>query len=272
MEQELLRKVQFTQLEIAREIRRVCEENGIAYFLSDGSFLGAVRHQGFIPWDDDMDISMLRADYEKFCQIAPEKLKKEYCLQTWYTDPNYGLPFGKVMKRNTVYLESKKTRRLQENGFYVDIFPVDVLPEGEKERALYAKRLKHLYRLKLMKSGYKPWMDCDRINWVKRIGYLYYQFCALFRDGGKLAKAYDALATAYPEGKQVCMQWGQSGLVPFEESWVRELADYSFEGEIFSGPKEYDQYLRNQYGEYMQFPPVEERGNRHQILEIDFGQ
>ena len=78
MEQELLRKVQLTQLEIAKEIRRVCEENGIAYFLSDGSFLGAVRHQGFIPWDDDMDISMLRADYEKFCQIAPEKLKKEY--------------------------------------------------------------------------------------------------------------------------------------------------------------------------------------------------
>lgn len=272
MEPQLLRKVQLTQLEIAKEIKRVCEENGIACFLSDGSFLGAVRHQGFIPWDDDMDMSMLRADYEKFCQIAPEKLKPEYCLQTWYTDPNYGLPFGKVMKRNTLYLESKKTRRLQENGFYVDIFPVDALPEDKEKQAAYAKRLMKLYRLKLMKSGYKPWMECDQINWVKRIGYLYYQFLALFHSGEKLAKDYDALATAYPDGEQVCMQWGQSRLIPFESQWVRELADYTFEGETFSGPKEYDKYLTTQYGAYMEFPPEAERGNRHQILEIDFGE
>lgn len=272
MEPELLRKVQFTQLEIAKEIKRVCEENGIAYFLSDGTFLGAVRHQGFIPWDDDMDMSMLREDYEKFFRIAPEKLKPEYCVQSWYTDPNYGLPFGKVMKRGTVYLESKKTRRLQENGFYVDIFPVDALPEDPEEQVAYAKRLMKLYRMKLMKSGYKPWMDCDRVNWVKRIGYLYYQFLALFQDGEKLAKAYDALATACPKGKWVSMQWGQSRLIPFADSLVRELVDYSFEGETFAGPKDYDHYLRTQYGDYMTPPPEAERGNRHQILEIDFGE
>ena len=70
MEQELLRRVQLTLLEIAVEIKRVCEENDIRYFLSDGTLLGAVRHQGFIPWDDDMDMGMLRADYEKFCRIV----------------------------------------------------------------------------------------------------------------------------------------------------------------------------------------------------------
>ena len=74
MERELLRKVQLTQLEIAKEIRRVCEENDIPYFLTCGTLLGAVRHQGFIPWDDDMDVGMLRENYEKFCRIAPEKL------------------------------------------------------------------------------------------------------------------------------------------------------------------------------------------------------
>lgn len=108
MERELLRKVQLKQLEIAKEIKRVCEENEIGYFLCYGTFLGAVRHKGFIPWDDDLDLGMLRADYEKFCRIAPSALKPEFCLQTWYTDPNYGLPFGKVMLRNTIYLESKK--------------------------------------------------------------------------------------------------------------------------------------------------------------------
>ena len=107
MERELLRKVQLTQLEIAKEIRRVCEENDIPYFLTCGTLLGAVRHQGFIPWDDDMDVGMLRENYEKFCRIAPEKLKPEYCWQSWYTDPNYALPFGKVRKRGTLYLEAK---------------------------------------------------------------------------------------------------------------------------------------------------------------------
>ena len=87
MEQNVLRKVQLTELEIAKEIKRVCEENGIRYFLYRGTFLGAVRHQGFIPWDDDMDIAMLREDYDRFRAIAPEKLDKRDCFQEGRTAP-----------------------------------------------------------------------------------------------------------------------------------------------------------------------------------------
>ena len=163
MEQELLNKVRSVQLEIAKEIRRVCEENDISCFLAHGTFLGAVRHKGFIPWDDDMDMGMLRQDYEKFCRIAPSKLKPEFCLQTWYTEPNYALPFGKVMKRGTVYLENKKTRRLQDNGIYVDIFPYDYAPEDPVARNRMTASLLSIYRMKLMKSGYKPWLENDRI-------------------------------------------------------------------------------------------------------------
>ncbi len=273
MEPQLLRKVQLTQLEIAREIKRVCEENGITYFLSDGSLLGAVRHQGFIPWDDDMDMAMPRADYERFCRIAPEKLKKEYCFQNWYTDPNYGLPFGKVLKRNTVCLESKKSHRLKENGFYVDIFPIDSMPEDPKAQMTYWRRLLDIYRVKLMKCGYQPWMENDKILWKKRIGYLYYQLRALFTTGEKLSKAYDALATAPKKGKWVCLQWGgQAKPVPFRREWISDLGSYTFEGVTFPGPKEYDKYLTAQYGAYMVFPPEHERGNRHQFAEIDFGE
>ena len=89
MDKEALRKVQKIQLEMAKDIKRVCEENGIRYFLYRGTFLGAVRHKGVIPWDDDMDFGMLRPDYDKFCRIAPEKLGKEYCFQNWHTDENY---------------------------------------------------------------------------------------------------------------------------------------------------------------------------------------
>ncbi len=272
MEKELLRRVQLTQLEIAKEIRRVCEENDIRYFLACGTFLGAVRHQGFIPWDDDMDIGMVRSDYEKFCRIAPKKLKSEYCLQTWYTDPNYSLPFGKVVKRNTVYLESKKTRRLQENGFYVDIFPYDFVPEDVGQRSAYAGELLNIYRVKLMKSHYQPWMEEDRIVWKKRIGYLYYQLQSLFTSQEELAKNYDTLAVSVLDSSLMVEQSALPKPYYFPSEIFTEFADYTFEGETFRGLKDYDTYLKVLYNDYMQLPPEDQRENRHQIVEIDFGE
>ena len=271
MEQEILRKVQMTQLEIAKEIRRVCEENNIRYFLADGTFLGAVRHQGFIPWDDDMDLCMLRQDYERFCRIAPEKLDPKYCLQTWYTDPNYALPFGKVVKRNTVYLEGKKSGRLKENGFYVDIFPVDNVPENREERQNLAARLLKLYRVKLMKSGYQPWVDNGTFLWKKRLGYLYYQVLALFASQEKLARDFDALAAGHPRGRTVCEQAALPKPDYYDAALFDESAVYAFETEQFVGVKDYDGYLKSLYGDYMQLPPEDQRENRHQIVEIDFG-
>lgn len=271
MERELLRKVQLVQLEIAKEIKRVCEENDIRYFLADGSFLGAVRHGGFIPWDDDMDIGMLRCDYEKFCRIAPEKLKPEYCLQTWYTEKNYGLPFGKVLKRNTVYLENKKSRRLQENGFYVDIFPYDYVPEDPEQQKQLAAQLLSIYRVKLMKCGYQPWMENDSIIWKKRLGYLYYQLRSLFVSQSNLARDYDTLAVATANSQVVCEQSALQHPDYYDCTCVEELTDYNFEGETFKGPKDYHKYLSALYGDYMQLPPEDQRENRHQIVEIDFG-
>ena len=272
MEQEILKKVRLTQFEIAKEIRRVCEENDIRYFLAHGTFLGAVRHKGFIPWDDDMDMGMLRQDYEKFCRIAPSKLKPEYCLQNWYTEPNYALPFAKVMKRNTLYLENKKTRRLQNNGIYVDIFPYDYAPEDSFERNQLTASLLSIYRTKLMKSGYKPWLENDKIIWKKRIGYLYYQMKALFTSQQSLARDYDTLAVAVHDSSMICERNGRTKLDCYDHSWVEELADYTFEGEGFKGPKNYDGYLTSLYCNYMELPPEGERENRHQIIEVNFGE
>ena len=272
MERDILRKVQLIQLEIAKEIRRVCDENNIRYFLTCGTFLGAVRHQGFIPWDDDMDLGMLRSDYEKFCRIAPQKLKPEYCLQTWYTDPNYSLPFGKVVKRNTVYLESKKTRKLQENGFYVDIFPYDYAPEDSVELDRYVAKLLNIYRVKLMKSGYKPWMEEDRIIWKKRIGYVYYQLQSLFSGQMELARNYDTLAVSIHNSSVMIEQDAQPKAYWCPAEIFNEFAEYTFEGETFTGLKDYDTYLKQFYGDYMQLPPENDRENRHQIVEIDFGE
>lgn len=271
MDKTLLRRVQLTQLEIAREIKRVCEENDIRFFLLGGTYLGAVRHQGFIPWDDDMDLGMLRGEYEKFCRIAPEKLGPDYCLQTWYTEPNYGLPFGKVMKRGTVYLESKKSRRLQENGIYVDIFPFDSVPQDLQQRQKLAKHLLRLYRLRLMKCGYKPWMEEDKVLWHKRLGYLFYQLQALFCGKQALARDYDALAEAQPDTDTVSEQSGMAQPLYVRRAWCEDLVNYTFEGEQFPAPRAYDEFLTIYYGDYMQLPPEDQRENRHQIVQVDFG-
>ncbi len=271
MEQTLLRKVQLTLLEIAKEIRRVCQESGIPFFLDAGTFLGAVRHQGFIPWDDDMDVGMLREHYNTFFRVAPEKLGRDFAVQSWYTDPNYALPFGKVMLRDTVYLEGKKTNRLKENGFYVDIFPYDHVPADAQARKELAAKLLNLYRVKLMKSGYRPWIENGKTLAVKRAGYLYYQAQALFAGGEKLVRDFDSLASGFPAGDTVCVQDTSVHPLYFNRAWCEDLAEYPFEGELFPGPRDYDPFLTTLYGDYMVLPPVSQRENRHQIVQIDFG-
>lgn len=270
MDRTLLRKVQLTQLEILREVERVCRENDIQWFLCCGTLLGAVRHQGFIPWDDDLDIGMLRADYEKFCRLAPEKMDPRFCVQNWYTEPAYPLPFGKVRMRNTVY-EEAKSRTFRENGFYIDVFPFDNAPEDPADQAAHAVKLNDLFRLKLMKSGYKPWLEKDRINWKKRIGYLFYQIKAVKYSQEELARRYDALAASYPDGTVLCRQRGLRKLECYPAEWFRELTELTFETEKFPGPMAYDAVLCAQFGDYMTPPPEESREDRHQIVRVDFG-
>ena len=271
MDKETLLKVQKIQLEMAKDIKRVCEENGIRYFLYRGTFLGAVRHKGVIPWDDDMDFGMLRPDYEKFCRIAPEKLSKDYCFQNWHTDENYALPFGKVRKRGTLFVEAK-CAKLPENGVYVDIYPLDFAPEGEEAKAKLAKSLLHLFRLKLMKSGYTPWKEEDRTIWKKRIGYLAYQTVALFLSHKALIRKYEELVLAVPESDTIYEQSALPIAYYFDRSWCENLAQYPYEDTSFAGPENYDAFLSSLYGDYMQLPPADKRENRHQIQELDLGE
>ena len=270
MDRELLLKVQLTQLEIAKEIRRVCEENDIGYFLCCGTLLGAVRHQGFIPWDDDLDLGMLRSDYEKFCRIAPEKLGQRFCLQSWYTDDRYALPFAKVRMRGTEFLEAKGTN-LRENGFFVDIFPFDNAPEGDTAQGALAKKLGDLFRMKLMKCGWKPWMDGDKINWKKRLGYALYQLKALGFTGDEISKKYDFLAESQEKTGLLCRQRGLFRLECYDRGLYESFAQIPFEGELFRVPENFDAVLRTQFGDYMVLPPEDERENRHQIVKVDFG-
>ena len=147
-----LRELQLVELEILLEVDRVCRENGIEYFLDGGTALGAVRHGGFIPWDDDIDIGMTRENYEKFLEIAPEKLKNDYFLQTRKTDKKAPYMYAKVRKNGTVFMEWNKRNLDMHHGIYIDIFPYDNVPDDIKERNEYLAKCGRLYRLYLLRS------------------------------------------------------------------------------------------------------------------------
>ena len=104
-DKETLTKVHEIELELLNEFVRICDKHNLTYFLVGGTLLGAVRHSGFIPWDDDIDVGMPRVDYDKFINIAKNELKNDYLLDSVETDKNYFLPFAKILKRNTLFIE-----------------------------------------------------------------------------------------------------------------------------------------------------------------------
>ena len=267
MEKNVLRQVQLVQLEIACEVQRICKENNIKFFLDWGTLLGAVRHNGFIPWDDDLDLGMLRSEYDKFCLIAPKKLNDKYYLQTWHNDPAFALPFAKVRKRNTIYQEAKASTTYN-NGIFIDIFPYDYALENPNDEKKNKKKCLNLFRMILMKNNMMPWNECGQINIKKRIGYLGYQIWATQKEREDLIYQYEELIISSNRGTTVYAQSGESNRLYVPESFLREYVDFEFENVQFPCPGNYDLILKKYYGDYMKLPPVEERENRHQIIHL----
>lgn len=267
MDNDTLRKVQLTQLGIAKDIVKVCEKNGIKVFLDSGSLIGAIRHRGFIPWDDDLDMGMLREDYDKFCEIADKELGAKYRWQTWDNDKDYALPFGKVRKVGTTCIESRAGRS-KENGIWVDILPYDFAPDQETERAPFRRKLVVLYAGILLKCGYKPWIVHNRVNWKVLIHFAYYKLITLCKSRKALITQYNDCVANQPDHNFVYQQTGKK-YYPIE--WFKEIVHVPFEDTTMPVISKYHEWLTRAYGDYMTPPPEEERENRHDIIEVSFG-
>lgn len=276
MDKSALRKVQLLQLKIAKEIKRICDKNNIEYFLDSGTLLGAVRHKGFIPWDDDMDIGMTRENYEKFLEAAKTDLGEDFFLQTWETDKNYPMPYAKIRLNGTTYIENVFEKAEMHQGIYVDVFPYDVWPQGKlKQRRIYRKRL-FIQSMVMMKCHYVKFKSNAAWKYVlKSIMFTFIRFFSLFRSKSSLIKSYDKMVRKYNalESDKLYEQTVnfKFGYWVISKSCFDSLTDLQFEDAKFKCPGNYDEYLSTVYGDYMQLPPEEKRAVGHNIINLDLG-
>lgn len=262
-------KLKAAQLKIAGEIKRICEKHGIRYFLDAGSMLGAVRHQGFIPWDDDMDIGMLDKDYREFLRVAPGELGEAYFLDNYERNQDNALVFSKVRLKGTRYIENKGNPNAVHSEIFVDIFPYYFISDNELVRRLEGMAMAVLCQAILSKSGFKVWKG---ERWSKRLKFIPTDILGAAVPMKTLRAWVDGLYHRHSGTRRVCSHSGSCyGYWFFPVTLFDELVEVPFEGIPFPIPKRYDEFLRQAYGPDYMTPPPPEKRITHQLQLLDLG-
>lgn len=263
--------VKYAQLDLLLELDRICKENGINYFLVGGTLIGAIRHNGFIPWDDDIDVGMLRNDYEKFEKACDKCLNSEYAKYDWHIDTASPLPFLKLKIKGTHYREYLSKESSMNDAIYIDVFPYDNAPNSKLQKRIQEFQNYFVKKILLLRCGF----TIDRGNRGKRLLYFSLNVLSKIRSVEKWKECLERIQKRYNQKKTVDVV-SLSGSYAYRKELksrelVTKLTTHQFEGYDLSVPKDYDRFLREVYGDYMKLPPEDQRVSRHGISLIDLG-
>lgn len=257
MDKDILQKLKEEQLKVLDYIVKICEENSLEYFLIGGTLLGAVRHRGYIPWDDDLDLAMPRKDYEKFIKIFLNQDNGKYILDTNNHSKYYWLPFLKVRNKNTIYQENLQKNYKGNLGIWVDIFPLD---NGNKK---ISKLQSFQFRF-VKNSRYLISMKCDVLVPKKTQGKtLIFKLLTILPKKFWVWLQNTIMKLNHNDNSKYFINLGsQYGM--FKQTHLKDKyypsKKLEFEGRMLNVPKDYDYVLTKIYGkDYMELPPVEKR-------------
>lgn len=257
-----LKRLHEIQIDMLLEVKRICEKHCIRYSLIGGTLLGAVRHQGFIPWDDDADVGMLRRDYEKFRRVCEKELDREnYYFQDDRNTKGYRWGYGKLRRKHTLFMREHQERMDFGQEIFIDIFPLDYVSDKMLPRILHM-----LYCFCIRKCLWSPIGADSEKNYLKKVIYRvlemipkkniyrhYYRYLKTRKKSNTVR--INLFPTNKPYGFPIC--------------FFEELTEVMFEGTVFPGSCHYDKYLTVKYGNYMKLPPLEER-KVHPISRLEF--
>jgi lipopolysaccharide cholinephosphotransferase len=250
-----LRQIQLIQLEMLIEVDRICKKCNINYNIIAGTLLGAVRHKGYIPWDDDADVAFLRQEYERFREACKTELDttRFYFQDHRWTD-GYRWGYGKIRRKDTLFLRENQEHMPYDQGIFIDIFPLDNVPDN------YLLRLLHNLSCTCIRKVL--WSAVGRISdknpLLRRLYQLLYKIPTkvVFDLYHKLIAISNRKETKMV---RILMFPTPNKCFGYSRKWYEHSANYTFEQYIFKGIEQYDEYLSFKFGNYMTLPPVTQR-------------
>lgn len=271
-EAEALSKLQNTLFEMLLVFSEYCKKNDIEWFLDSGSALGAKRHGGFIPWDDDVDVAMLRSDYDRLMECSKVDFPKGFSVRTMKNTPGYTPCFAKMYKENTKFYTEMTIDANCDQQIYIDIFVYDYLASDLKERKKQVSNARFWQRLSYLKSQHLIEVPgSGLIGEIEKFGFrlLHYPVSFLFTQN-QIQNKYDN-SIIRDEKKlsedTMCLAWPLSGVFPVEV--LVPTQKLFFNGVELPVPRDVEKYLEIMYGDWKIVPPLEER-HTHLPLELVF--
>ncbi len=258
-----LEEIKKIEMQIMEKVDSICKEHNIKYTLMAGSAIGAVRHHGFIPWDDDIDIMMLREDYNKLKEIFENNEYEDLKYMSCETQQDFPYPFAKVISTKTSAKEIG-IKKPKDYGLFIDIFPVDKVPENEIERNRFLNKVRFWYKLYFVKI-YEHQISTNKLKlFVKRAISLILKPISL----RKVVLKLDNLSKENNNKESylyavICDNNTLNKKIVYPREMYSNVSDVDFENKKILLMDEYNEYLTNEFGDYMKLPPEEKRKTNH---------